>query len=50
MHKLTVELIDCSEVPIVDGDELGFADSGEVLWKGTVDSRRLRTNWFDSFG
>jgi hypothetical protein len=50
MHKLTVELIDCSEVPIVDGDELGFADSGEVLRKGTTDSRRLRMNWLDSFG
>jgi hypothetical protein len=36
MHKLTVELIDCSEVPIVDGDELGFADSGEHLRKGTA--------------
>jgi hypothetical protein len=39
MHKLTVELIDCSEVPIVDGDELGFTDSDEVLRKGTADSR-----------
>jgi hypothetical protein len=36
MHKLTVELIDCSEVLIVDEDELGFADSGEHLRKGTA--------------
>jgi hypothetical protein len=39
MRKLTVELIDCSEAPIVDGDEHGFADSGEVLRKGSIDYR-----------
>jgi hypothetical protein len=49
MHKLTVELIDCSEVPIVDGDELGFADSGEVLQKGSIDYRRFRPPLIDSF-
>jgi hypothetical protein len=35
---------------IVDGNEFGFADSGEVLRKGSMDSRRLRTNWSNSFG
>jgi hypothetical protein len=50
MRKLTVELIDCSEVSMVDGGELNFADSGEVLRKGTVVSRRLRTNWPNSLG
>jgi hypothetical protein len=42
MRKLTVELMDCSEVPIVDGDKHGFVDSGEVLWKEMVDSGRWR--------
>jgi hypothetical protein len=39
MRKLTVELMDCSEMSRVDGGELNFANSGEVLRKGTVDSR-----------
>jgi hypothetical protein len=49
MRKLTVELIDCSEAPIVDGDERGFADSGEVLRKGSIDYRRFRPPLIDSF-
>jgi hypothetical protein len=40
-HKLTVELIDCSETPIVDGDGRGFTDSGEVLRKESIDYRRF---------
>jgi hypothetical protein len=48
MRKLTVELMDCSEVPIVDGDEHGFANSGEVLQKETVDSGRWRLPLLDS--
>jgi hypothetical protein len=39
MCKLTVELMDCSEVSRVDGGELDFADSGEVLQKGMMDSQ-----------
>jgi hypothetical protein len=39
MRKLTVELMDCSDVSRVDGGELDFTDSGEVLRKGTTDSR-----------
>jgi hypothetical protein len=38
MRKLTVELMDCLEMSRVDGGELNFADYGEVLWKGTMDS------------
>jgi hypothetical protein len=48
MRKLTVELMDCSEVPIVDGDEHGFADSGEVPQKETADSGRWRPPLLDS--
>jgi hypothetical protein len=48
MRKLTMELMDCSEVPIVDRDEHGFADSGEVLQKETEDSRRWRPPLLDS--
>jgi hypothetical protein len=39
MRKLTVELMGCSEVSRVDGGELDFADSGEVLQKGMAKSR-----------
>jgi hypothetical protein len=39
MRKLTVELMDCSNVSKVDRGELGFADSGEVLRKGMAKSR-----------
>jgi hypothetical protein len=49
MHKFTVELIDCSEAPIVDEDERGFADSGEVLRKGSIDYRQFRPPLIDSF-
>jgi hypothetical protein len=48
MRKLTVELMDCSEVPIVDGDEHGYANSGEVLWTKTADSGRWRPLLLDS--
>jgi hypothetical protein len=34
---------------IVDGSELGFTDSGEMLRKGTVDYRRFRPPLIDSF-
>jgi hypothetical protein len=39
MRKLTVELMGCSEVSRVDGGELDFADSGEVLRKVTAKSQ-----------
>jgi hypothetical protein len=48
MRKLTVEPMDCSEVPIVDGDEHGFADSSKVLRKEMADSRRWRPPLLDS--
>jgi hypothetical protein len=48
MRKLTVELMGCSDVSRVDGGELDFADSGDVLWKGMSDSRRLNTSQLDS--
>jgi hypothetical protein len=35
---------------ITDRNKLGFADFGEVLWKESTDSRRLRMNWSNSFG
>jgi hypothetical protein len=34
---------------IVDRSELGFANSGEMLWKGTVDYRQFRPPLIDSF-
>jgi hypothetical protein len=37
-------------VTIIDGGELGFADSGEHLQRGMADYQQLRTNWLDSFG
>jgi hypothetical protein len=39
MRKLTVELMDCSDVSRVDGGELDFAGSGEVLRKESIDYR-----------
>jgi hypothetical protein len=48
MHKLNVELMDCLEVSIVDGDEHSFADSGEVLQEEMADSGRLRPPLLDS--
>jgi hypothetical protein len=48
MRKLTVELMGCSDVSRVDGGELDFANFGDVLWKGTSDSRRLNTSQLDS--
>jgi hypothetical protein len=35
MRKLTMKLLICSEASIVDGDEHNFADSNELLRKGT---------------
>jgi hypothetical protein len=35
MRKLTTKLLICLEASIVDGDEHNFADSGELLQKGT---------------
>jgi hypothetical protein len=34
---------------ILDGNEPGFADSGEVLRKGSIDYRRFRPPILDSF-
>jgi hypothetical protein len=48
MRKITMELMDCSEVPIVDKDEHSFADFGEVLQKETTDSGRWRPPLLDS--
>jgi hypothetical protein len=48
MRKLTVELMDCSEVSIVDGDEHGFADSGEVLRREMADFGRWSPPLLDS--
>jgi hypothetical protein len=42
MRKLTVELMDCSKMPTVDGGEHGFADFGEVPQEETADSERWR--------
>jgi hypothetical protein len=40
--------MNCSTRSIVDGVDLGFADSGDVLWKGMSDSRRLNASKLDS--
>jgi hypothetical protein len=34
---------------IIDGNELGFADSGEILRKGTAKFAQLRPSLLDSF-
>jgi hypothetical protein len=39
MHKLTRILPISSIAMIDDGSKLGFAISGEMLWKGTADYR-----------
>jgi hypothetical protein len=39
VRMLTLKMIRCTVVAIVDGGELGFTDSGEVLQKGTIDCR-----------
>jgi hypothetical protein len=39
VRRLTVDLSIWSTTSIVDVGELGFADSGEVLQKGTTDYR-----------
>jgi hypothetical protein len=43
-----VDLSIWSTTSIVDVGELGFADSGEVLQKGTTDYRRLELPLLDS--
>jgi hypothetical protein len=48
MRKLTVELMDCSDVSRVDGDELDFIDSGEHLRRGTAVCWRLESSLLDS--
>jgi hypothetical protein len=50
MRLLTRILPELSMETIADRIELGFTDSGGMLWKGTTDSRRLRMNWPNSFG
>jgi hypothetical protein len=48
MDKLTRIPPMRSESTIAAGIELGFADSGETLQKGTTDCRRLELPLFDS--
>jgi hypothetical protein len=48
MRRLTVDLSIWSTTTIVDGGELGFADSGEVLQKGTPQFTQLRAPLHDS--
>jgi hypothetical protein len=42
MRRLTLKMIGCSAVLIADGYERSFADSGELLRRGTVKYSRLR--------
>jgi hypothetical protein len=50
MRKLTVELMGCSDVSRVDGGELDFADSGEVLRGETSRFAQMEAPLLDSFG
>jgi hypothetical protein len=49
VRMLTLKMIRCTAVAIVDGDELKLADSGEHLRKGTEKSDRFKTPRLDSF-
>jgi hypothetical protein len=49
VHKLTRVLPRGSTTALVDGIELGFADSGELLQKGTAKFIQLRPSLLDSF-
>jgi hypothetical protein len=48
MRRLTVDLPIWSTTMIVDGGELSFTHSGEVLQRGMADSGRLRPPLLDS--